>query len=80
MEELAIQSKFENNSIDSAFSQRVTVTHKFKKVVRYVVYFMDGEHAIPLEIQRGGIRQFSSLNAAANLIKNVGLKEFRVFL
>jgi hypothetical protein len=80
MEEDLIRQKFQRGYIDLVVVKRRHVIVNGKKNQRYVIYFVDGNNHIPLVKQRAGIREFSSLQAAANTIERIGPDNFRVLL
>ena len=41
---------------------------------------MDDKERISLTKQRGGVREFKELYSAANVIEDIGLNKFAVFL
>ena len=80
MEERNIKQKIKSRYIKHAIVKRVEILQGGKTVKRYEVHFKDDQIDIPLEIQRTGVRLFSSLETVANTVKRIGLDSFIVIL
>ena len=80
MEEIAIKATIEKGNINAAFVYRETENTVFGREQYFVIVFKGDENTFQLTKQRGGIRRFRKLYAAANAIERIGLKTFVVSL
>lgn len=80
MEQKHIKQKFDAGFISHAVIRRLTNETPAGQTRVFVIYFYDGRERIPLHTRRGGIRLFSELYSAANIVERIGLKEFKVVL